>query len=311
MRRNQRVEDSVACKMARLTAAPFLMKTGIKFAELVIVGVLFLFAGCDQHAPQRPDHPRLTPNVMLQDVVFRSSSLGRDITYRVILPRAASNAQKLPVVYLLHGGGGDFHEWSNDSDVAGFAEKGLILVMPEGESSYYTNSVDPSHDRFEDYVVTDLISDVEGKFPADPTRRAVAGVSMGGFGAIKLALKHPGLYKFVGALSPAIDVPSRPFSIKRISQYRHHAAIFGAWGSQTRKENDPFILAGIADPRSVPYMYISCGEQEGLLRPNKQFVALLVRRKFQFEYHVGAGGHDWNQWNGRLTSMFESLLQHL
>ncbi len=74
--------------------------------------------------------------------------------------------------------------------------------MPEGESTYYTNSVDHPHDRFEDYIVTDLISDVETKVPADPSRRAIAGVSMGGFGAIKLALKHPGLYKFVGALSP-------------------------------------------------------------------------------------------------------------
>lgn len=287
------------------------MKIGIKLAELMIVGVFFLFAGCYQHAPQRPDHPRLTPNVMLQDVVLRSSSLGRDITYRIILPRAVWNAQKLPVVYLLHGGGGDFREWSNDSDVASFAAKGLILVMPEGESSYYTNSVDHPHDRFEDYVVTDLISDVEARFPADPSRRAIVGISMGGFGAIKLALKHPGLYKFVGALSPAIDVPSRPFSIKRISQYRHHAAIFGAWGSQTRKENDPFVLAGTVDPGSLPFMYISCGEQEGLLPANKQFVALLARRKFNFESHFSSGGHDWNQWNRQLPDMFLSLVQHI
>lgn len=272
---------------------------------------LLLLAGCNRQAVPRPDHPRLSPNVAMQDITFQSRSLERDITYRVILPKALPKGQKLPVVYLLHGGGGDFREWSNDSDVAGFAEKGLILVMPEGESSYYTNSVDHPRDRFEDYIVRDLLADVEAKYPADKSRRAIAGVSMGGFGAIKLALKHPELYKFVGALSPAVDVPSRPFSIKRVSQYRHHASIFGAWGSQTRRDNDPFVLARNVDPDKTPFIYATCGEQEGLLPSNRRFAALLAQRKFHFEFHSGRGGHDWNQWNARLPEMFSSLLKHI
>jgi putative tributyrin esterase len=287
------------------------MRRGPNITKPVLVAAVFLLTACNRQLPPRPDQPRLTPNVTLQDVVFRSRSLDREIAYRVILPRAVSNAQKLPVVYLLHGGGGDFREWSNDSDVAAFAEKGLILVMPEGESSYYTNAVDRPHDRFEDYIVTDLISEVESKFPADPSRRAIVGVSMGGFGAIKLGLKHPTLYRFVGALSPAIDVPSRPFSIKRISQYRHHASIFGAWGSETRRENDPFVLARGVSPDEIPFLYIACGEQEGLMTSNRQFAKLLAERKFHFEFHFGPGGHDWNQWNRGLTGLFESLFPHL
>lgn len=311
MRRDQRLEDRQPSNVARLSAAPFITRRGIEITKLVLAAALFLLTGCNRQPPPRPDHPRLTPNVMLQDVVFRSHSLGREIAYRVILPRGISNTQKLPVVYLLHGGGGDFREWSNDSDVAGFAEKGLILVMPEGESSYYTNAVERPHDRFEDYIVTDLISDVESKFPAALSDRAIAGISMGGFGAIKLALKHPALYKFVGALSPAIDVPSRPFSIKRISQYRQHASIFGAWGSETRRENDPFVLARTVPADQIPLLYIACGEQEGLMASNREFTKLLAERKFHFENHFGSGGHDWNQWNGRLAGMFESLFRHL
>jgi len=282
-----------------------------KLWKMTLVSALLFLAACSRQAPSHPDHPRLTSNVRMQDVTFRSDSLQRSIKYRVILPRTVSNGQRLPVVYLLHGGGGDFREWSNDSDLAAFAGKGLILVMPEGESSYYTNSVDRPSDRFEDYIVKDLITDVEAKFPADPSRRAIAGVSMGGFGAIKLALKYPALYGFVGALSPVLDVPSRPFSVKRISQFRHHASIFGAWGSQTRRDNDPFVLAQQVDSGKVPFLFITCGEQEGLLASNRRFAALLGQRKFHFEFRTGPGGHDWNQWNRRLPEMFESLLSHL
>ncbi len=247
----------------------------------------------------------------MQDVSFYSRSLERQISYRVFIPATVLSAQKIPVVYLLHGGGGDFREWSNDSDVAQFAEKELILVMPEGESSYYTNSVDRPKDKFEDYIVGDLTADAEARFPADPTRRAIVGVSMGGFGAIKLALKHPGLYRFVGALSPAIDVPSRPFSIKRISQYRYHASIFGPWDGAMRKANDPFVLARQVDPDRIPFMVITCGTQEGLLPSNRQFATLLAERHFRFDFSPRPGGHNWNQWNERVPEVFASLLSHI
>lgn len=81
--------------------------------------------------------------------------------YRVLLPEKIAAEQKFPVVYLLHGGGGGFRDWSNYSDVTRYAQQGLILVMPEGNSSYYMNSVDHPQDRYEDYMVHDLIADVE------------------------------------------------------------------------------------------------------------------------------------------------------
>jgi S-formylglutathione hydrolase FrmB len=216
-------------------------------------------------------------------------------------------------VYLLHGAGGGFRDWSNYSDVAQFAERGFILVMPEGNSSYYTNAVDPPQDRYEDYIASDLISDVESKFPAaaDRPNRAVVGVSMGGFGAVKLALRHPNLYVFAGGISAAIDVPRRAFSIKRLQQSRHYNSIFGTSGSQTRRASDPFFLARIADPQKMPYFFLSCGEQEGLLPSNREFAALVAQRHFQFEFHSAPGGHDWTQWNERLPSLFQSIQEHM
>jgi putative tributyrin esterase len=233
--------------------------------------------------------------------------------YRVVLPAKNGPGQKLPVVYLLHGGGGGFRDWTNDSDVARFAESGLLLVMPEGASSYYTNSVEQPQDRYEDYIVHDLIADVEHRFPVATGRsnRAIVGVSMGGFGAVKLALRHPGLFVFVAGLSSAIDVPRRAFTVRRLQQSRHYSAIFGPVGSQTRRDNDPFMLIRTVDPEVTPYLFLTCGEQEGLLPANREFAALLAQRHFSYEFHTVAGGHNWNQWNAWLPQMFQSLSVHM
>jgi putative tributyrin esterase len=286
----------------------------LRVAAALFCLILLLTLGCKKKdAPAPPDRPRLTANVVMQDVTFRSAALNRDMQYRVVFPKTISPGKRLPVVYLLHGGGSSFRAWSNDSDVARFAESGLILVMPEGNSSYYTNSASQPQDRYEDYIVSDLISDVEHRFPVAATRasRAVIGVSMGGFGAINLALKHPDLFAFAGALSPAVDVPSRPFSAKRIEQWQRFGSIFGPWGSKTRHDNDPFILAALADQAKTPYLFLTCGEQEGLLPTNRKFAALLAQLHFRYEFHTAPGDHNFNQWNAGLPALFQSLFQHI
>jgi putative tributyrin esterase len=281
---------------------------------LAVLCAVLPHSACNRKSEQtQPDHPRLTPKVTMRDVTFHSVALDREMQYRVVLPASVGASQKLQVVYLLHGGGGGFRDWTNYSDVARFAELGLLLVMPEGNSSYYTNSVEQPQDRYEDYIVNDLISDVEKRFPAATGRpnRAILGVSMGGFGAVKLALRRPELFIFAGGMSPAIDVPRRAFSIKRLQQSRHYVSIFGPSGSQTRRDNDPFVLARSADPERTPYFFLSCGEQEGLLPANREFATLAAQRHFHYEFHAVPGGHNWNQWNGLLSSLFQSLLEHM
>jgi putative tributyrin esterase len=288
--------------------------TMMNYKATLLLLALGAITSCTRHEqPALPDHPRLTSSVKMIDVTFHSASLNRDMQYRVVLPANIAPKQKLPVLYLLHGGGGGFRDWSNYSGVAGYAERGLILVMPEGNSSYYTNSASRPQDRYEDYIVHDLVADVEQRLPAasDRTQRAIAGVSMGGFGAVALALKHPELFVFAGGMSSALDVPSRPFSIKRVSQYRQHSSIFGPWGSQSRSASDPFVLARSADPAQAPYLFLTCGDQEGLLATNKKFAALLQQRHFAYEFHTAHGGHDWNQWDRNLPDLMKSAISHL
>lgn len=270
--------------------------------------------GCKSDSQsERPDHPRLTPLVRIQDVRFQSVALGREMSYRVILPRSIATNIRLPVAYLLHGGGGGFHDWSNYSDVSRFAERGLVLVMPEGESSYYVNSATRSRDRFGDYVDQDLIADVERRFPVETQRsgRAIAGVSMGGYGAVNFALTRPELFAFAGAISAALDVPSRPFSIRRVGQWEHFRSIFGSVGSSTERAGDPFVLVKTAGPDQTPYLYLACGEQEALLSANRRFARDLANRDFSFEFHTAPGGHDWQQWDKQIPGLFESLLHHV
>lgn len=280
------------------------------------VGALF-FAGCRPAQESKPDHPRLAPGVSMQDVSFFSTALKRQMPYRVFLPAGLTPDKKLPTVYLLHGGNGEFRDWSNYSDVsqyAGFARSGgLILVMPEGAFSYYQNAVLKPEDRYEDYLANDLISDVENRFPAAKGRenRAIIGISMGGFAAIKLALSRPQLFFFVGALSPSIDVLHRRFSVKRIGEWWRIRAIFGPMGSSSRQSMDPFLLIQSADPAATPYIYLGAGEREPLLEPNRRFAGRLKERHFAYEFHIKPGGHDWGEWDAQIPGCFESLLQHL
>ncbi len=251
--------------------------------------------------------------VVNKDVTFYSSALNHNMTYRVYLPFDIPAGTRLPAAYLLHGCGTSFRDWSNYSDVGSYAAKGLILVMVDGACSYYMNAALNSKDRYEDYFVHDLISDAESRFPVLRGRenRAVVGVSMGGFAAVKLAFTRPDLFAFAGAISPAIDVPSRGFSARRWSQSIRFRNIFGPTGSETRVHSDPFILIGTAAPAQIPYLYISAGDQEPLLPPIRRFVTLLKLRNFAYEFHTKPGGHDWNEWDAQIPGCFESLIKHI
>ena len=270
--------------------------------------------GCHHAHEDRPDQPRLAAGVRMQDVTFHSAALQRDMPYRVFLPASIDAGKKLPVVYLLHGGNGTFRDWSNYSDVARYAAQGLILVMPEGGPfSYYRNAAQNPQDRYQDYLVNDLISDVETRFPAatDRDNRAIVGISMGGFASVELALTRPELFAFIGAFSPSIEAVHRRFNPFRWGEWVRFRTIFGPCGSESRRALDPFVLVQTADPARTPYIYITSGDNEPLLGPDRRFADRLKEFHFAYEFHTKPGGHDWGEWNSQVPGCFDSLLQHL
>ena len=249
----------------------------------------------------------------MQDVRFFSAALGHEVVYRVYVPASVPQNKKLRVVYLLHGNGGTYRDWSNFSDVAQYARQGILLVMPDGASSYYVNAVKHSKDKYGDFLTHDLLADVEARFPArkDRAGRALVGVSMGGYAAVEYALAQPDLFAFAGAISPALDVPSRKFSWKHLGQSLRFRGIFGADGSTEREALDPFVQVRTANPQTAPYLYMTAGGQEPMLAPIQRFAARLKQRNFAFEFHTKPGGHDWNEWNAQISDCFQKLQTEL
>ena len=260
------------------------------------------------------DHPRLPSGVRVEDIHLHSEALGHNVTYRVILPNAYPPTARLPVVWLLHGAGDNYRSWSNRSDIAQLAQHGVVLVMPDGENSYYVDAASGSHRRYESYIIDEIIPDARRRFPAAATDRehnAVVGISRGGFGAVVLALKHPQLFSFVGGMSSALDAPERKFRWRDLSASLGIRRTFGPMGSATRKQDDPFLLAAAPGPgESPPYFYLTCGEQESLLGPNQRFAKLIQRRPIASTIETTTGSHNWNLWNRQLPGVEQSLLDH-
>jgi S-formylglutathione hydrolase FrmB len=89
------------------------------------------------------------------------------------------------------------------------------------------------------------------------------------------------------------------------------SSIIGTWGSATRRGDDPFLIARSVNPAEAPYLFLTCGDAESLLPPNREFAAILEQQHLQHEFHVAAGGHDWNQWNAQLPTLFQAMLRRI
>lgn len=277
----------------------------------VVPMLLAAALACSSVAQTKPDVPRQpspAPEVQanLQERTFHSASLGRDSRYYALLPvDYAYSLKRYPVLYLLHGWHGDYTNWIKLTQLVEYARQySLIIVTPDAKDSWYVNSATIPQDRFEDFIIKDLIQEVDSHWRTVASRqgRAIAGLSMGGYGAVLLALKHAGLFALAGSVSGAFEGPN---GIERIlPQLRESIEqAYGEAASRTRAENSVDTLASTSDIDNVPYLFLDCGSQDPLLPSNRKFAEILSTRKIAYEYHEYEGEHTWSYWDHALPML--------
>jgi len=291
---------------------------------------------------------------------FHSDALGVDKTVVIYLPRGYDGqpAKRWPVFYYLHGLGGSETNWVKNGKLDAAADElGLaaIVVMPDGDDGFYIDSpskvdydqcmkdgtglfipAQQPHDTtcvrarsYETYIAKDLVGWVDAHYRTLPRRdgRAIAGLSMGGFGAMELALRHPDEFAAAASHSGAIAMlyrGPRPFApgktelLTNMSDWGATVGPIGVWvrglfgpDIATWKAHDVVALAGKLAPGKVA-LYFDCGtEDDFALQDNLQYVhEALTAKHIEHEYFLGPGKHDFVFWTARVPKSLAFLRDH-
>ena len=287
------------------------MKKWVLFATLALASVASL-AQSESNVPgvvreQRGSDDKPTPECSGRHHTFHSQALQREMAYCLLLPTDYETSKRsYPVLYLLHGLWGSENDWLELTNVAEQV-KGLplIVVMPQADDSWYVNAATRPEAKYEDYVFGDLVQEIESRYRAEKDRdgRFVAGLSMGGYGALKEGLKQPQRFAVVGAFSATANAARRV----RLD-VKTPAIAFGAADSETRKENDVMLLIGRSEPKSLPYIFVMTGFDDPVaLEDSRAFLNVAQLMRVQYEYHELPARHDWPFWQKSLESFLRVL----
>jgi S-formylglutathione hydrolase FrmB len=254
---------------------------------------------------------------------LKSTLLSRSIDYRILYPiqyqYPDKREKRFPVLYLLHGVAGQSSDWIERTRVALYATHyDLFIVMIEGGNGWYTDSASIPADKYESYILQELIPDVEKRFRVSQERdgRAVGGLSMGGYGAVKFGLKHPDKFALAASMSGAFgaaswtqkDVPNSGPILDSILK------TFGPVNSSTRSANDVFkLVRNVPAERisSLPFFYLDCGTEDFLFPFSRDLAGLLVERKIPHEYRQLPGDHNWKYWDRQIQDILKLTAQRL
>lgn len=247
-------------------------------------------------------------------VQFQSKLVGATLPYNVILPTDYEKGKTAhyPVLYLLHGLTGHYDNWVSKTQLKeSAAQFQIIIVMPEGNNGWYTDSATVPTDKYESYILQELIPDVAKRYRTIETRagRAVAGLSMGGYGALKFGVKHPEMFVFVASMSGALSAATwteAELVGGFASVWKSLAPVYGPMDSPVRTANDVFKLYRELPAERIPtlpYIYLDCGTEDGLLQPNRSLADVMQARTIPHEYRELPGSHSWAYWNHQVVEV--------
>jgi putative tributyrin esterase len=226
---------------------------------------------------------------------YFSRSLAKASSFNIVFPDDPKIARPWSVFYLLHGLSDDHTIWQRRTSIERYVEGlPLVVVMPDGGRGWYTNAVEG--DAHEDDLVKDVIGLVDRTFPVKAERagRAIGGLSMGGYGAVKLGLKHPQLFGSVNSHSGALGfLRADPEKAKQLSP--EFSRVFGK--APSGGPEDPFAIVEKIDHGLIPPIRIDCGVEDFLIDQNRAFHAHLEKMRIPHEYQEFPGNHNWAYWD--------------
>lgn len=257
-------------------------------------------------------------------VNFVSSSLMRTVPMNVILPVDKldfSGAVKAPdrpykTLYLLHGILGNYTDWLSGTCIQRWAEaKNLAVVMPSGDNAFYVDQPE-GHNYYGKFIGQELVEITRRMFPLSHERSDtfIAGLSMGGYGALRNGLKYYETFGAIAGLSAATmadgleartNAPGQPFMKRR----DYAEQVFGDLSRVKNSDKDLVWLAQqlAACGAEKPKIYLTCGVGDSLLEPNRKLRDSLRANGFNVTYEEGPGAHEWDFWNRSIQKVVDWL----
>lgn len=241
---------------------------------------------------------------------FTSLVLQRKCSMNVFVPEAPHSDGKpgFPVLYLLHGRSDDENTYLQCGVNRLLQGHELLVVMPDGARSFYSDMV--SGERYWTFLSEELPRLLKVMFPVRTERESTfaAGLSMGGYGALKLGLRHPERFAKIAAMSSVADIGwvGRPEGGMADVEVQ---AIFGSRTGMLGGENDLFHLArGFAPDAARPELWMRCGVDDILIQENRAFRAHLENLGgWKLDYRESAGAHTWDFWLGVMPELLDFL----
>jgi len=242
-------------------------------------------------------------------VQWSSQVLSKQVGLYALLPDRGS--PPFAVYYLLHGLSDDYTIWQRRTRIEWYVrDLPLIVVMPDGYRGFYTNHVQGP--AYAEYMAEELPGFVERTFPAkrDRAGRAIGGLSMGGYGALRLALGYPEKYVSANSHSGALMFGSLPPETEDPLQRAEFRQILG--DDPRGSDHDLVHLARrAAAGGTVPALRIDCGTDDFLLEHNRQFTAVLKTIGIEHDYEEFPGAHSWDYWDLHVQEGLSFHCHHL
>lgn len=266
---------------------------------------------------------------------FYSDVLCKDMRIQVCLPtldftrlhdkvaRKEMWKAKLPVLWFLHGFGGDYKDCFRYSNIERYAsEKGIAVIAVEGKKTHYTDQADGG--QYSRFIVDELPKFLRSLFPISDKadNNTIMGVSMGGYGALKIGLKHPLKFGKIIALSGGLDRPGvcekvleaeeKGEQLEGLFCYCNGENLRKSFGKALKKvrgsQEDCFHLVEVFDYKlKKPIINLYCGRQDANLKINSEMAQLLKSKKFKGNLYVEDGGHNWEYWDQVLKQIIQCV----